>query len=288
MKSSADPNERYLGLTGVIMDVGYAEGTFSTALNAIKAEVFGRSDFSLHRREILNRKPEPFTVLREEAKRQQFDGLILELMEESKYRTFTVVIGKREHRAKYAVWQFQPYHYCMTVMLERYVRWLDRIDAIGDVLAESRGKKENKQLSKAYRRIYTRGTDHVPDRLFKARLTSAEIKLKAKAENIAGLQLADLIASPSCRELICRQTKQPMTAEFGQKVVEILYKKKYLRSIYDGHVPGWEPSGCPKKLTGSCVRAGRRTRRPPPFITDYLYDAPLAGLFQELNDTRNQ
>ncbi|PYX75248.1 MAG: hypothetical protein DMG78_04730, partial [Acidobacteria bacterium] len=87
--------------------------------------------------------------------------------------------------------------------------------------------------------IYARGTDHVPDRLFKTRLTSTEIKLKPKTENIAGLQLADLIASPSCRELICRQNREEMTAEFGQKVVEILYKKKYLRSIYDGHVTGW-------------------------------------------------
>jgi len=239
MKSSSDPNERYLGLTGVIMDIAYSEGDFTNTLNGIKAEVFGRSDFSLHRREILNRKPEPFTTLREEAKRDQFDGLILGLMEESKYRIFTVVIDKKEHREKYAVWQFQPYHYCMTVMLERYVRWLDRINAMGDVLAESRGKKENKQLSKAYRRIYERGTDHVPDRLFKARLTSTEIKLKSKTENVAGLQLADLIASPSCRELICRQSKQQMTAEFGQKVVEILYRKKYLGSIYDGHVAGW-------------------------------------------------
>jgi hypothetical protein len=239
MKSSSDPNERYLGLTGVLMNVEYSERGFADTMNKIKLEIFGRSDFSLHRREILNRKPEPFTALKEDAKREQFDGLILGLMENSKYRVFTVVIDKREHRAKYAVWQFQPYHYCMTVLLERYVRWLDRINATGDVLAESRGKKENKQLSKAYRRIYERGTDHVPDRLFKARLTSTEIKLKPKAENIAGLQLADLIASPSCRELICRQTKQQMTAEFGQKVVDILYRKKYLRSIYDGHVAGW-------------------------------------------------
>jgi hypothetical protein len=62
MKSSSDPNERYLGLTGVIMDRGYAETVFSQSLNAIKEEVFGRSDFSLHRRNIIDRKPEPFTI----------------------------------------------------------------------------------------------------------------------------------------------------------------------------------------------------------------------------------
>lgn len=221
------------------MDIAYAETTFAAALDKIKLEIFGRSDFSLHRRNVIDRKPDPFLALRDEARRKQFDTLILQLVEEAKYRVFTVVIDKREHRARYSVWQFQPYHYCMTVMLERYVRWLDRINAQGDVLAESRGKKENKQLSKAYRRIYERGTSHVAERFFKARLTSTEIKLKSKRDNIAGLQLADLIASPSCRDLICRQENLQMTAEFGQKVVEILYRKKYLRSVYDGGVPGW-------------------------------------------------
>jgi len=239
MKSSLDTNERYLGLTGIVMRAGYAEGDFTVALNAVKESVFGRSDFSLHRRDLINRKPDPFTVLRQEEKRNQFDSLILKLIEDSKYRVFTVVIDKREHKERYSVWQFQPYHYCMTVMLERYVRWLARLDAVGDVLAESRGKKENKQLAKAYRRIYERGSDHVPASLFQSRLSSVEIKLKPKIANIAGLQIADLIASPSCRELICLRTKETMAAEFGKRIVEILYKRKYFRSIYDGKVEGW-------------------------------------------------
>ena len=239
MKSSSDPNERYLGLTGVIMRLQYEQGEFTDRLNALKILIFGRSDFCLHRREIIDRRPEPFTVLKDEEKRKQFGQQAIALMEESKYRVFTVVIDKREHKAKYAVWQFQPYHYCLTVMLERYVQWLHRLNAAGDVMAESRGKKENKQLAKAYRRIYMRGTDHVSANIFQARLTSNEIKLKQKVANVSGLQLADLIASPSCRELVCKMTKQPMTAEFGKRVVEILYRKKYLRSVYDGHVYGW-------------------------------------------------
>jgi hypothetical protein len=239
MKSSSDPNERYLGLTGVIMQVGYADGEFTDTLNAVKSAVFGCADFSLHRREIVDRKPEPFTVLREENKRKQFDELILKIIEDAKYRVFTVVIDKREHKAKYTVWQYQPYHYCMAVLLERYVQWLKRVNVTGDVLAESRGKKENKQLSKAYRRIYAKGTERVPAKLFQSQLTSGEIKLKSKSGNVAALQLADLIASPSCRELVCRNTKQVMTAEFGKKVVDVLYRKKYLRSVYDGRVQGW-------------------------------------------------
>lgn len=239
MKSSSDPNERYLGLTGVIIQRSYEQEEFTDKLEALKTAVLGRCDFCLHRRDIIDKKLDPFTVLKDEDKKKEFDLALLEIIGEAKYRLFTVVIDKREHKARYAVWQFQPFTNCMTVMLERYVQWLHRLDTIGDVMAESRGKKENKQLAKSYRRIYARGTDHVPANLFQARLTSNEIKLKQKSANIPGLQLADLIANPSCRELICNATNQQMTAEFGKKVVEVLYRKKYLRSVYDGHVSGW-------------------------------------------------
>jgi hypothetical protein len=57
MKSSTDSNERHLGLTGIIMEVGCSEDEFTAALNGIKVAVFGRSDFSVHRRELLDRKP---------------------------------------------------------------------------------------------------------------------------------------------------------------------------------------------------------------------------------------
>lgn len=239
MKSSEDPNERYLGLTGVIMELGYAETEFTNSLNRLKNTIFGRADFCLHRREILNREPDPFTILKQEEKRKEFDNLVLGLIEESKYRVFTVVIDKREHKQRYAVWQFQPYHYCMTIMLERYVLWLKRSNSVGDVLAESRGRKENKQLSKSHRRLYLHGTSHVANTIFQSSLTSIEIKLKRKTENISGLQIADLIANPACRDLICERTSVPMTARFGKKVAEILKQSKYLRNPNGGEVYGW-------------------------------------------------
>jgi uncharacterized protein DUF3800 len=41
MKSSDDPNHRYLGLTGVIMTLEYETGEFTTALNSLKEDIFG-------------------------------------------------------------------------------------------------------------------------------------------------------------------------------------------------------------------------------------------------------
>jgi hypothetical protein len=68
-----------------------------------------------------------------------------------------------------------PYHYCLAVLLERYVQFMERTNTTGDVLAESRGKKENIQLEKAYAYLYKNGTDHVPAQIFQKRLSSKEL-----------------------------------------------------------------------------------------------------------------
>jgi len=239
MKSAHDPNERYLGLTGLIMEHEYAAGAFTQSLDRIKSEVFGTTEVVLHRREILNKGPAPFDQLVHEPKRSRFDGLLLQLIEDAEYTAITVVIDKKEHAERYAVWQFQPYHYCLTNLMERYVRWLDEHVGVGDVLVESRGKSDNMKLERAYAHIYQRGTENVSATLFQRLLSSKEIKLKPKTANIAGLQLADLVANPAWRDLICRSAGEPMKADFSRRVVEILYAKKYRRRPFDGKISGW-------------------------------------------------
>lgn len=238
LKSSADPNQQYLGLTGVIMRLAYEADQFTAAMDTIKAVVFGDPNIVFHRREMLDAAP-PFHALRDSALRQNLDAMLFRLLAESTYRVFTVVIDKREHLRKYVVWRFHPYHYCLTVLMERYVQFLDRMGQVGDVLTESRGRKDNIQLERAYRYIHENGSSHVPAKIFQQRLTSKELKIKPKSANVAGLQFADLIASPSCRSLICDKTGVPMTARFGQQVETILRKSKYLRRPSDGEILGW-------------------------------------------------
>jgi hypothetical protein len=238
MKGSDDPNQQYLGLTGIIMDEAYASSEFTTRLNEIKNTTFGRSDFPLHRRDILHSKTDPYKVLNDSTIRATFDGALLGLIQEAKYTVITVIIDKKLHKQTYAVWRFHPYHYCMTVLLERYVLFLRGVGGIGDVMIESREKVDNIRLSKAYRYFYKKGTSNVTPQIIKQHLSSVEIKIKRKADNIAGLQLADLIVNPSCRELICTRLNQSMTAEFSKRVVAILYDTKYRRSWW-GKIVGW-------------------------------------------------
>jgi hypothetical protein len=238
--SSRDPNHRYLSLTGVILELGYVDAVVAPRLEALKRRYFVThvdDPLILHRKELVNKRP-PFDTLLDPDVERRFNADLLQLLQELDYAVITVVIDKLEHMQRYAVWRHDPYHYGQQVLLERYVQWLDRLSVQGDVLAESRGGKEDRRLKDSFERIHEHGTEFVGADVFARCLTSKQLKVKLKANNIAGLQLADLIAHPSFRASLARQQRQALAANFGDQIAQILEDQKYVRSP-DGKIDGW-------------------------------------------------
>lgn len=89
-----------------------------------------------------------------------------------------------------------PYHYCLNVLLERYVKFLSGRNARGDVLAEARGKKEDRALQSEFERFYADGTNFVSDSVVQSRLTSKKLKLETKEARVCGLEMSDMLATP--------------------------------------------------------------------------------------------
>ena len=88
--------------------------------------------------------------------------------------------------------------------------------------------------------LYERGTDNIPPERWQARLTSRELKVKPKSANIAGLQLADLIAHPSRREvLIEHRLIVDDRHTFGDQICAILRQSKYHRNWRTGQIEGY-------------------------------------------------
>jgi hypothetical protein len=58
---------------------------------------------------------------------------------------------------------------------------------------------EDRRLNDSFERLWQNGTDYVAPEEFRKSLTSRQLKVKTKANNIAGLQLADLIAHPQSK-----------------------------------------------------------------------------------------
>jgi hypothetical protein len=240
MGASEDPNHRYLSLTGVILELGYVEQTVHPRMEAMKREFFGShpdDPVVFHRKELVNRR-HPFEALRDPAVEERFNTELLRFLQETDYTVLTAIIDKLEHRDRYQVWRYDPYHYCLHVLMERYVMWLRRRRSQGDAMAESRGGKEDRRLKDSFERICREGTDHMNSDQFRETLTSIQLKVKSKANNIAGLQIADLIAHPSLKTALARQAGQPPPENFGGQIGRILLERKYDRSP-SGGLDGW-------------------------------------------------
>ena len=239
LQSSADPNHRYLSLTGIIIELDYVKEIVASKIEQLKNKYFGsHSDepIILHRKELVNKKF-PFKILKNLEVERVFNNEFLNLLQKLDYSIITVLIDKYEHKNQYNVWTYDPYHYCLAVMIERYYRFLSYHHSVGDIMIESRGANEDNRLKKSYSRIFLEGTNYIKSDLFKKVLTSKELKVKPKSANIAGLQLADLIAYPARQyvfELYGIDKKNKPT--FNDKIIEVI-EPKFLN--YRGQKKGY-------------------------------------------------
>lgn len=232
--------KRYLGLTGVVFENDYYRTVFHPIFEEFKQRHFPHNPDEpviLHRRDLIDRKG-PFWRLRDAANRQRFNEEFLKILMDHDYILITVVLDKKNHIENYGPAAFHPYHYCLTAILERYCGWLNYWNAEGDVLAESRGGGEDAPLEEVYRYIYQNGTRFRHTDYFQNALTSREIKIKKKEENITGLQIADLLAHPCKQEVLIRKGRLSATNDFGQQVRDCI-QVKWNRRYDTGEVEGY-------------------------------------------------
>ncbi len=228
LESSNDPNHRFLSLTGVVLELSYVAQVLHKQMEELKSKFFGAhpdEPIILHRKEMVNAAG-PFVSLKEPARKEEFDAELLDLLSAWNYIVITVCLDKKAHKETYTTWRYDPYHYCLAVLLERFVFFLNRKEASGDVMAESRGGKEDTRLKRSFARLYETGTQFVAADQFQKALTSSQLKVKPKANNISGLQVADLLAHPSRNEVLNEQgLLSREIAPFAKRVIEILQRK---------------------------------------------------------------
>lgn len=240
--SSDNPNHRFLSLTGVIVSLAYAHDVLQPEIEALKHEFFDShadDPVVLHRKDMVNRRGR-FLALKDPEVEDAFNARLLARLQHWEYQVLTVLMDKKEHAEKYQTWKFDPYHYCLAVLMERYFFFLDHRNARGDVMIESRGTNLDRRLSGSFRGLMESGTEFIQAECFQRRFTSKEIKIRAKHFNVAGLQLADLLAHPSRRDILHRlgllQVDAPTPARiFGDRIIGILAGKY---EQYNGEVMG--------------------------------------------------
>lgn len=236
-----DPARRYLGLIGCLVDGEVYRTRFHAELEALKQTHFPYNPDEpviLHRTDIVNRRG-PFWRLRDPENQRRFNDDILQFLSDQEYSVISVVIDKKTHIERYGTAAYHPYHFCLAVLLERYCGLLNRFNARGDVMAESRGGTEDKRLKTAYGRLYESGTYFHDAEFFQRVLTSKRLKVKPKLANIAGLQVADLLAYPCKQEILVNESRIDDPGDvFGRRVWRCV-SAKYNRRFSDGLVRGY-------------------------------------------------
>lgn len=195
---------RYLCLLGVVIDQGNSYTELERQLNELKEahlQVEPENLCILHREDILHKRG-AFHLLRDDACRSAFDDGLISWIQNGDFRMISIVIDKATHGAKTYRALTHPYHYCLEALLERYCGFLEQMKAVGDVMAEARGRSEDKALAQRFRQFYRAGSAYTSMKRAQETLTTSELKLKNKAANITGLQLADVLAHPIKRDTL--------------------------------------------------------------------------------------
>ena len=137
---------------------GYVTAVVHPQLEEIKHKYFRAhpdEPIIFHRKEMMSGYP-PFEGLKDPQTRANFDRDLLRLMTDWNYTVISVCLDKKKHKETYTTWRYDPYHYCLAVLLERFIFYLKRRNAQGDAIAESRGGKEDRRLKDSFERLWRR------------------------------------------------------------------------------------------------------------------------------------
>jgi len=237
----AEPAHRYLALVGCWFAQGTAYLGFQRALEDLKQKHFPHSPDEpviLHRKDIIHRSG-AFWRLRDDCARAAFDDDLCTLVEASDFTVCGVCVDKLALKRNYPH-PFHPYHLALGFLLQRYCGWLSHLNRRGDLIAESRGRAEDQRLRNAYDHIYVHGNMHHKADFYQRALTSEEAKLKKKSQNIAGLQLADLLARAARDDILVQNGRLPESdvGRFDARLLSCV-QSKYNRQLYKGRIEGY-------------------------------------------------
>ena len=208
-----DHNFPIFCLVGCIFERRYYHQVVRPKVDAFKKRFWGTTDVILHSRDIRKHQG-PFIFLGDARRREEFYVALNELMRTLDFTILAMVLLKWAHLNKYGNRARHPYHLSLEFIIERYSLLMRRrnASATGYILAESRGKQPDRLLKAEYQRLQSSGTFYQQDL---SNITG--LWMEKKAKNIAGLQIADLVAYPVAAKVLRPQVEQ--------KAFDVIYDK---------------------------------------------------------------
>lgn len=231
---SNHPQSRFAGIVGVITNLDYLYTRFEPSFLLLKNKHFGVGADGrppiLHLRK-MKKGLDPFACLNHQELRSRWEAECFSMYERAQYTVIAVCVDKVAFYAAHPNWEGSIYQMLVGNAIERYFYFLRNTGGTGDVMAEATNLTLDSQLKTMYRHFYIGGTDHISAANLQSVLSSVEIKIQPKSDNIAGLQLADLLASTCFSHCKRIYANGPDYDVFAMRVAELMESEKFYRSI---------------------------------------------------------
>ena len=200
-----DPQYPVFVLGGVIVDLEYSKTELEQRLSQFKLDLFERADLVLHTADI-SRNRNGFERLSDPAFRQRFYQHLNALMSSLDYTVVACAIRKEEHLARYGLEALDPYVLSLNILVERFCFEVGDVRHGGLIVAEQRNRTLDHQLELAWLQLRVSGTYYLQGAQIEKRVR--DLLIRPKDQNIAGLQLADLVVSPIGRFVLGKPSQR--------------------------------------------------------------------------------
>lgn len=199
-------------LAGCIFDFDYYHSKVESAIQALKQKHFCRTDIILRSYDIRKQKND-FAVLVDKKKREEFYKDLNKEMTGLEYTIIAAAIDKNRFKQQYSD-PGNPYHLCFRFIMEHTIMFLGSKKESLMFRIESRETHNDRKLAQEYEN-FKNGTPMFEAAEIQSKFS--DLSFNQKSQNIAGMQIADLVAYPI--------GKWVMDSKRENKVFEILKSK---------------------------------------------------------------
>jgi len=178
-------------LAGCIFDFDYYSSVAEPKINELKLKHFGRTDIILRSYDIRKQKGD-FKSLVDKKKREVFYADMDVLMESLNFKVIAAAIHKTKLKNQYSN-PHNPYNLCLHFILERSAMFLGKSGERIIFRIESRETHNDRKLAEVYE-LFRMGNKFFSKE--EAQSKFVDLSFNQKTQNIAGHQIADLVAYP--------------------------------------------------------------------------------------------
>ena len=179
-------------LAGCVFDFDYYSTIAEPEINQLKLKYFGKINVILRSYDIRKQKGE-FVCLVDKKKREAFYSDLDTLMTSLDFKIIAAAIHKAKFKDQYHD-PDNPYNLCLQFILERSVMFLGRTGEKLIFRIESRETHNDRKLAEVYENF--RSNDQRYFKKTEIQSKFVDLSFNQKNQNIAGHQIADLVAYP--------------------------------------------------------------------------------------------